>query len=219
MTFKILTIGESGVGKTCILRRFVDKKFVKSHLATIGIDYKATNVSLGDKTVKIKIWDTAGQERFRNITQQYYKGADGIVLVFDVTEMSSFDKINYWMRQITTNTQLDKVSLVLLGNKVDIEPRVVTSEMGEKLSKEIGVKYFETSAMTNQNIEEAFHYISKEIMTKKEANVNLNTNANNNDNNNNPQEENLNNITIPKENEEKVNTDRKVSNKPKKKCC
>ena len=83
MTFKILTIGESGVGKTCVLRRFVENKFLKNHLATIGIDFKTKSLNINNQEIKLKIWDTAGQERFRNVTTQYYKGADGIVLVYD----------------------------------------------------------------------------------------------------------------------------------------
>jgi Ras-related protein Rab-8A len=170
--FKILTIGESGVGKTCVLKRFTDGKFNKSHLATIGIDYKSKNINIGNKSVKLKIWDTAGQERFRNITQQYYKGADGIVLVFDVTEMTSFEKITEWMRQINANTQIDKIGLVLLGNKIDVEPRTVSTDMGTKLSQELGVKYFETSALTNVNIDEAFNYLTGDIMQKKNIDSN-----------------------------------------------
>ena len=102
--FKILTIGESGVGKTCILRRFVENKFLKNHLATIGIDFKTKNIEIDGTSIKLKIWDTVGQERFRNITNQYYKGADGIVLVFDVVDQKSFEKIREWMTQIKTNT-------------------------------------------------------------------------------------------------------------------
>ena len=108
-TFKILTIGESGVGKTCILRRFVEDKFLKNHLATIGIDFKTKNIIVDGVQVKLKIWDTAGQERFRNITNQYYKGADGIILVYDVTDRTSFEKIREWMNQIKQNTTEDEI--------------------------------------------------------------------------------------------------------------
>ena len=120
VTFKILTIGESGVGKTCILRRFVENKFLKNHLATIGIDFKTKNLIINNKEIKLKIWDTAGQERFRNITTQYYKGADGIVLVYDVTDDGSFEKIRDWMAQIQANAEKDDLGLVLLGNKCDV---------------------------------------------------------------------------------------------------
>ena len=167
MTFKILTIGESGVGKTCVLRRFVENKFSKNHLATIGIDFKTKTLNIYNQEIKLKIWDTAGQERFRNITTQYYKGADGIVLVYDVTEESSYDKIRDWMEQILSNTTQDEIGLVLLGNKCDMNPRTVTVEMGNKMAEELKISYFETSALTGQGINEAFEKLTKDIMKKK----------------------------------------------------
>ena len=167
VTFKILTIGESGVGKTCVLRRFVENKFLKNHLATIGIDFKTKTLNINNQEIKLKIWDTAGQERFRNITTQYYKGADGIVLVYDVTEESSYDKIRDWMEQILSNTQQDEIGLVLLGNKCDMDPRNVTEEMGKKLAEELKVSYFETSALTGQGIKEAFEQLTRDIMKKR----------------------------------------------------
>ena len=166
-TFKILTIGESGVGKTCILRRFVENKFSKNHLATIGIDFKTKTLNINNKEIKLKIWDTAGQERFRNITTQYYKGADGIVLVYDVTDDASYEKIRDWMDQILSNTQKDDIGLVLLGNKCDMEPRSVTEEQGNKLAEELKISYFETSALTGQGIKEAFEQLTRDIMKKK----------------------------------------------------
>ncbi len=167
MTFKVLTIGESGVGKTCVLRRFVENKFLKNHLATIGIDFKTKTLNINNQEIKLKIWDTAGQERFRNITTQYYKGADGIVLVYDVTDEASYDKIRDWMDQILSNTQQDDIGLVLLGNKCDMEPRSVTEEMGKKMAEELKINYFETSALNGQGIKEAFEYLARDIMKKR----------------------------------------------------
>ena len=169
--FKILTIGESGVGKTCILRRFVDNKFLKNHLATIGIDFKTKNIEIDGTPIKLKIWDTAGQERFRNITNQYYKGADGIILVFDVTDQKSFEKIKEWMSQIKANTQADQIGLVLLGNKCDIEPRTISKNDGEELGKELGIEYYETSAMKGDGIAQAFEFLAKNILTKKKIDL------------------------------------------------
>ena len=171
ITFKILTIGESGVGKTCILRRFVENKFLKNHLATIGIDFKTKTLNINNQEIKLKIWDTAGVERFRNITTQYYKGADGIVLVYDVTEESSYDKIRDWMEQILYNTQRDDIGLVLLGNKCDMEPRTVTEEQGNKMAEELKISYFETSALNGQGIKEAFEQLTRDIMKKKGVGV------------------------------------------------
>ena len=167
ITFKILTIGESGVGKTCILRRFVENKFLKNHLATIGIDFKTKTLTINDQEIKLKIWDTAGQERFRNITTQYYKGADGIVLVYDVTDDASYEKIRDWMDQILSNTQRDEIGLVLLGNKCDMEPRIITEEQGNQLADELKISYFETSALTGQGIKEAFEQLTRDIMKRK----------------------------------------------------
>ena len=167
VTFKILTIGESGVGKTCILRRFVENKFLKNHLATIGIDFKTKTININNQEIKLKIWDTAGQERFRNITTQYYKGADGIVLVYDVTDEASYEKIRDWMEQILSNTQQDDIGLVLLGNKCDMEPRSVTEEMGNKMAEELKIDYFETSALNGQGIKEAFEQLTRIIMKKR----------------------------------------------------
>ena len=167
--FKILTIGESGVGKTCILRRFVENKFLKNHLATIGIDFKTKTLNINDQEIKLKIWDTAGQERFRNITNQYYKGADGIVLVFDVTDEASFEKIKDWMDQILSNTNKDEICLVLLGNKCDAEAtaRSIKPEQGKELANELNINYFETSALSGYNIKEAFETLTIDIMKKK----------------------------------------------------
>lgn len=166
-TFKILTIGESGVGKTCILRRFVEDKFLKNHLATIGIDFKTKNIIVDGVQVKLKIWDTAGQERFRNITNQYYKGADGIILVYDVTDRLSFEKIREWMNQIKQNTTENEIGLVLLGNKCDADPREIYESDGIELGKELGIQYFESSAMNNINISESFNFLAKQILSKK----------------------------------------------------
>lgn len=167
-TLKILTIGESAVGKTCILLRFTDNKFLKSHLTTIGIDYKSKVISCNNYSVKLKIWDTAGQERFRNITQQYYKGADGILLVYDITERNSFEKVREWMKMIQQNTTKDKIGLILVGNKCDLEERQVSTEEGENLAKEFGILFYETSAYKDINIAESFEKLVSEIISKKE---------------------------------------------------
>ena len=120
LTFKILTIGESGVGKTCVLRRFTDGKFQKTHLATIGIDYKAKNINLNGKTIKLKMWDTAGQERFRSLGALYYKTAKGALVVFDITAEKSFQRAKEWISELHQNAEPD-ILISLVGNKVDLE--------------------------------------------------------------------------------------------------
>ena len=165
-TFKILTLGESGVGKTCILRRFVENKFLKNHLATIGIDFRAKTIPINGYEVKLKIWDTAGEERFRNITNQYYKGADGIILVFDLTNFETMNKIRDWYNQIKYNTSSNDIGLVLVANKSDLK-REVSNEECLNLSKELNIKLYETSALTGEGVNEIFEYITQEIISKK----------------------------------------------------
>lgn len=184
-TFKILTIGDSQVGKTCLLLRYTSNKFIKNSLATIGIDFQAKVINFNGKSVKLKVWDTAGQERFRNITQQYYKSADGIVLVYDVTNRDSFEKVTDWMKQINMYTQTDKIGLVLLGNKADLAPREVKNEEGIEMAKKFGIKHFETSALNNLNVDESFRYLTEEIMNKKNIDVNTDVGKEKGTNNNN----------------------------------
>ena len=113
---KLLIIGNSGVGKTCILLQFSEGNFTTSHLTTIGIDFKIKTVDVDGKQIKLQIWDTAGQERFRTITQTYYKNAMGIVLAYDVTDENSYNDISKWMQQIDTHAS-ENVAKILIGNK------------------------------------------------------------------------------------------------------
>jgi small GTP-binding protein len=162
--YKILLLGDSSVGKTCFLLRYADDTFNDNHISTIGLDYRLKMVNLdNDKIVKMQIWDTAGQDRFRAITKNYYKGAHGIILMYDITSQVSFNNIKNWVSQIKENTS-DKVKIVLVGNKCDIEnQRKIPTEEGEKLAKEYSLKFFETSAKKNICIEETFGYLTKEI--------------------------------------------------------
>ena len=161
--FKLLIIGESGVGKTCLLLRFTDDSFTANHLTTIGIDFKIKIISLENKLIKLQIWDTAGQERFRTITKTYYKGAHGIILTYDVTDSNSFKNIRNWIKQIEANAQTG-VCKVLVGNKCDKPDRVVPYEEGEKLAKDFNMSFFEASAKTNQNVNEVFNFLTSEIL-------------------------------------------------------
>ncbi|XP_036096272.1 ras-related protein Rab-8A isoform X2 [Molossus molossus] len=130
--FKLLLIGDSGVGKTCVLFRFSEDAFNSTFISTIGIDFKIRTIELDGKRIKLQIWDTAGQERFRTITTAYYRGAMGIMLVYDITNEKSFDNIRNWIRNIEEHASAD-VEKMILGNKCDVnDKRQVSKERGEK---------------------------------------------------------------------------------------
>ena len=169
--YKILLLGDTSVGKTCFLMRYTDNTFQEIHLSTIGLDYKLKNVQLEDgKFVKIQIWDTAGQDRFRSITKNYYKGAHGIILLYDITDRRSFDNVKTWIEQIREEVG-DKVSIILVGNKIDeVDGRKVKTEEGEKVANEIGLSFFECSAKTGENIDMIFNEMVKKTV---EANTKL----------------------------------------------
>ena len=165
LLYKILLLGDTSVGKTCFLMRYTDNTFQEIHMSTIGLDYKLKNVQLEDgKFVKIQIWDTAGQDRFRSITKNYYKGAHGIILLYDITDRKSYDNVKTWVEQIREEVS-EKVSIILVGNKIDdVEGRKVKTEEGEKLAKEIGLSFFECSAKTGENIDLIFNELVKKTV-------------------------------------------------------
>ena len=165
--YKLLLLGDSSVGKSCLLLRYCDEKFQDLHLATIGLDFRLKKIFLeNNKKVKFQIWDTAGQDRFLAITKNYYRGANGILLVFDITNISSFSHIKNWIEQIKEEAS-EKIIIYLVGNKIDCSNnRVVSTEEGKKLADEFGLKYYETSAKNNENVETAFLDLIKEIDSK-----------------------------------------------------
>ncbi|MCO5605711.1 hypothetical protein L7F22_059895 [Adiantum nelumboides] len=146
---KLLLIGDSGVGKSCLLLRFSDDTFTTSFITTIGIDFKIRTIELDGKRVKLQIWDTAGQERFRTITTAYYRGAMGIILVYDVTDESSFNNIRNWIRNIEQHAS-DNVNKILVGNKADMDEskRAVSTARGQALANEYGLNFYETVFFT-----------------------------------------------------------------------
>jgi small GTP-binding protein len=159
--FKLLIIGESGVGKTCLLLRFTDDSFTANHLTTIGIDFKIKIINLENKMIKLQIWDTAGQERFRTITKTYYKGAHGIILTYDVTDETSFKNIKNWIKQIEQNAQ-NNVCKVLVGNKCDVKERKVKPRQ-ISFHRKKNLQYYDVSAKSNYNFEKPFLWLARKL--------------------------------------------------------
>ncbi|MFT7804252.1 ras-related protein Rab-37-like isoform X2 [Arapaima gigas] len=164
VAFKVMLLGDSAVGKTCFLVQFKDGAFLAGNfIATVGIDFRNKVVTVDNLKVKLQIWDTAGQERFRSVTHAYYRDAQALLLLYDITSKSSFDNIRAWLTEIHEYAQKDVV-IMLLGNKSDmVHERVIKQEEGQKLAREYGVPFMETSAKTGVNVELAFLAVAKEL--------------------------------------------------------
>lgn len=166
LQIKLLMIGDSSVGKTCLLLRYANDSFSSMFITTIGIDFKIKNIVLDNKRIKLQIWDTAGQERFRTITTSYFRGAQGIFIVYDVTERESFKNISNWLSNIEMYSDFS-VDKILIGNKCDIKDRrEVSYEEGKSLADKHGILFFETSAKENTNVSEAFTCISLNVIKR-----------------------------------------------------
>lgn len=138
-TFKLLVVGDAGVGKTCLITRFVDDVFSSTCKSTIGVDFKATTMEMDGKAVQLQVWDTAGQERFRALTTSYYRGAHGVILVYDVTEQASFDHLASWIKDVDLYSG-EEVTKLLIGNKDDgARPKVVDTELAREFAKVGGI--------------------------------------------------------------------------------
>lgn len=161
--FKLLIIGDSGVGKSSLLLRFSDNTFSNSYITTIGVDFKIRTITVKGHKIKLQIWDTAGQERFRTITSTYYRGTHGVVVVFDVSNSESFANVKRWLHEIDTNCE--NVQKILVGNKVD-EPvrRAVPEAEAKHFANSLNINYFETSAKENLNVEQMFQCITELVL-------------------------------------------------------
>lgn len=161
--FKLLLIGDSGVGKSCLLLRFAENTYTTDYVSTIGVDFKIRTIELDGKTIKLQIWDTAGQERFKTITSSYYRGAHGIIIVYDVTDQESFDNVNQWLQEIDRYAT-NNVQKLLVGNKCDLtDKKVVDYAVAKEFADSRGLKLLETSAAESTNVEQAFILMSKQI--------------------------------------------------------
>jgi len=157
-------VGDSGVGKSSLLKRFSSREFTGDYISTIGVDFEIKTLEIDGKTCKLQIWDTAGQERFQNITTSYYRGAHCIILVYDITQEETFQHISKWMKQIRDFAN-QNARILLVGNKCDLaEKRAVTFEDATEFSKHLGVQVFETSAKDATNVDQSFYHIAEEAI-------------------------------------------------------
>lgn len=164
--FKLLLIGDSGVGKSCLLLRFADDTYTESYISTIGVDFKIRTIELDGKTIKLQIWDTAGQERFRTITSSYYRGAHGIIVVYDITDQESFNNVKQWLQEIDRYA-CENVNKLLVGNKCDLTTkRAVETTAAKEYADQLGIPFLETSAKTSTAVEQAFMTMASEIKNR-----------------------------------------------------
>ena len=190
---QLLIIGDSTVGKTSILSRYTNNDFNPHYLATVGLDFFKKDEVFNGKTVRIKIWDTAGLERYKSLTQGYFRNAEGIMIVYDVSNLVSFENLKYWIQSIKTHINIDKgeVPAIIIGNKIDIFEREVKKEDAEKFAKDEGFQYFETSAKNGKGVNESIKYLVKTVLRnmddkeEKEEKKYIKINKDNEDNDNN----------------------------------
>ena len=162
--FKILMLGDSEVGKSCFLMRYSDNVFVENYITTIGLDYKLKTIKLDSgKVIKVQLWDTAGQDKYRTIAKNYYKGSHGILLLYDITKISSFENIREWIQDIRQEVS-PKSIIFLIGNKIDLtDQRKISKEQGEELAEEFKIPFFEASAKSGKNVDEVFKALYNKI--------------------------------------------------------
>ncbi|XP_044041617.1 ras-related protein Rab-19-like [Siniperca chuatsi] len=170
--FKIILIGDSNVGKTCVVQNFKSGIFSEKQQNTIGVDFSVRTVDIEGKKVKMQVWDTAGQERFRTITQSYYRSAHGAIIAYDITRRPTFDSVTHWIKEVELYGA-SNIVLVLIGNKSDLEQeRQVQFEEACNLAKEGGIlAALETSAKESQNVEEAFMMMARELLSRNGLNI------------------------------------------------
>ena len=177
----IITLGESSVGKSSIINRYVENNFDYNFVSTLGVDFRKKIININGENIRLKIWDTAGQEKFRSIQKQYYRNSDGILLVFDVTKFDTFNVLEEWINSIKNQTSND-IIVVLVGNKIDLNNKVISDDDIKNFANDNKFKYFLTSAATGKNINEVFDYIVKEIYKIKSKKKKNDGNNNNNKN-------------------------------------
>ena len=168
---KVVLVGDSGVGKTNIMSKYLKNQFREDSKATVGVEFGSKQFTVENHQIKAQIWDTAGQERYKAITSAYYKGAKGAFVVYDITRKNTFETVNKWVSDISAAAD-KKITLILIGNKNDLEDqRQVTKEMGEEKAKELGLAFMETSACSGENLDKAFQVMINEIYKKSKEDI------------------------------------------------
>ena len=170
LLFKLILIGDSCVGKSNILSKYLKNEFDPNSRATVGVEFGTKNILINNKKIKIQIWDTAGQERYRSITSAYYKGAKGALIVYDITRRTSFDNIDKWISDLKLNGDKN-ICIIILGNKSDLaDKRQVSTEEGRELAEKYEMKFYETSAKIGENVNDIFYDSVDEIAKKMDQN-------------------------------------------------
>lgn len=161
------------MGKTCLTSRFADDEFHFDTLSTIGLDFKKKNIDIHGKVVRVECWDTAGQERYRSMSKAYFRGADAIIFVYDITDRESFNKLGMWLDDLHKSTYRTKdLPLVIVGNKQDLEDkRIISYEQAQEYCDSLAIPYFETSARTGYGVSEAFRSVVKRATSIKSAKI------------------------------------------------
>ena len=171
---RLLIIGDSQVGKTSFLSYYANGSFNINYLATAGLELFTKDDIIDNKTIRIELWDTAGQEKFYSLTSGFFHNAQGIMVMFDVTCVNSFENVRNWTESIKTHlsSEINNIPVIIIGNKIDLKERDVKTDEANKYCRELGFKYFETSAKTGENVDLSVKYLVKEVIKKKQFKIN-----------------------------------------------
>ena len=166
MMFKVVIVGDSFVGKTNIMSKYLKNEFQEDSKATVGVEFGSKQFKIEGHTIRAQIWDTAGQERYKSITSAYYKGAKGAFVVYDITRKDSFDSVEKWVNDLISSADR-KLTIIVIGNKNDLEEqRTITKEEGQEKANKLNVAFLETSALSGDNLDKAFEMMMKEVYKK-----------------------------------------------------
>ena len=164
LSYKIILLGDTAVGKTSLIVRFCDSDFNENCMSTIGVDTKTKYIKYNDKKIELEIWDTAGEEKYRSLAKNCYKGADGIILIYDISQKKTFHNIKIWYNDIKEHINISKVAIIIVGNKTDLPNVEVNKELSEKFCEQYNLQLIETSCKKNINIEKTFNSLIEKMI-------------------------------------------------------